>query len=520
VHQVELELQNEELRQSRLQTEEALERYRSLFHFAPVGYAILNAEGAIQEINYAGARLLRSTPSRLVGQPFASSSLETGESDGFRRFLTGAFASEKNETCEVELKRAIPPAQLTLTATSLARAGKPLLLLAFTDSTERNEHEKRRAEIEQALRETDRNKNEFLSALSHELRNPLAAMRMSLAVFTRAEPTAAHARKAQDVLDRQLTQLTRLIDDLLDLTRISRGKFQLKLEKFDLAELLRRTLEDHRASFESHGIQLDEDVDPIAVWVNADPVRLVQAVSNILGNALKFSSAHGHAKVGLRAEGRCAVLTVRDNGVGIAPDMLPRVFEPFAQAPQAVDRALGGLGLGLAVVKGLIELHGGTVGIASEGVGRGSVVTLSLPLVEPLEASEPASDPVTSSQHRRRVLIIDDNVDSADSLRDALAFSGHEVIAAYDGSSGLAAAFESRPEVILCDIGLPGMDGYEVAKAVRADPTLRGAYLVAITGYSREEDREMALAAGFDRHLTKPPSMEILEQLIAKASAP
>ncbi|MBV9946573.1 MAG: response regulator, partial [Myxococcales bacterium] len=262
---------------------------------------------------------------------------------------------------------------------------------------------------------------------------------------------------------------------------------------------------------------------PERLPVYADPTRIVQALGNLLGNAVKFTGAGGKVTVELRAEGDRAALSVQDNGAGIPPALLPHLFAPFWQAPQLVDRPRGGLGLGLAMVKGLVELHGGTVRAASEGPGRGAVFTIILPRDDRSRAESATTGTVLprGAPQPCRVLVIEDNIDAADTLRDALTVAGHEARAAYDGPSGLEKAREFRPDVVICDIGLPGMSGYDVARAIRDDQSLGGqTYLMALSGYGSPEDVRRALEAGFQRHVVKPPDLDALEHLIAESRAP
>jgi len=368
------------------------------------------------------------------------------------------------------------------------------------------------------LREADRNKDQFLAMLSHELRNPLAPIRNSLYILDRASPGGEQAKRAHEIINRQVGHMTRLIDDLLDVTRIGRGKFHLQQESVDLRELVLRTVEDHRPAFVANGVELEVAVGDEAAQVHGDRTRLVQALGNVLNNAAKFTPSHGRARITLERDVPAdqAIIRVRDNGAGIAADMLPRVFEPFVQGDSGLDRTRGGLGLGLALVKGVVEMHGGTVAAHSEGPGTGAEFTIRLPFGEGAPAAE-AADAKMPSRSPRRVLVIEDNVDAANTLREALEVGAHEIEVAYDGPEGLLKAHEFNPEVVLCDIGLPGMDGYAVARAFRADEALRATYLVALTGYALPQDAARAKEAGFDQHLAKPCSVEELEQVLALA---
>jgi two-component system, chemotaxis family, CheB/CheR fusion protein len=365
------------------------------------------------------------------------------------------------------------------------------------------------------LAEQDRMKNEFLGVLSHELRNPLAPLRNSLYILEHAAPDGDAANRARAVMGRQVGHLSRLVDDLLDVTRISRGKIQLRLERLELGELVRKAVEDHRSLFADADVELTVDGPPGQAWVQGDGTRLAQAVGNLLHNAAKFTPSGGRVVVSVtvREQGRVAV-SVRDTGVGIDPAVLPRLFVPFTQGDATLDRTKGGLGLGLALVKGLVEEHGGTVAAKSEGPGQGAELTIVLPLHPDQGAdAQPAVEPPSRSGSRR-LLVIEDNVDAADSLRLALELSGHTVEVAYGGAEGIDLARSFRPQVVLCDIGLPRMNGYEVARALRAEPALAATQLVALTGYAAPEDVAKSRAAGFDAHLAKPPSIAEIDRLV------
>ncbi|MGE5528370.1 MAG: ATP-binding protein [Patescibacteria group bacterium] len=368
----------------------------------------------------------------------------------------------------------------------------------------------------QELREADRHKNEFMAVLSHELRNPLASIHNSLHILDRAVPGGEQAKRAMAVIDRQVEQLAHLVDDLLDVTRINQNKIKLQRKRIELCDLVRRALDDHRALFEKHGVLLSSELPPSPLFVNADTARLAQVIGNLLQNAVKFTPREGCVTVSVaRDPGGRAVVRVADTGVGISPEVLPRLFQPFMQADTTLDRSRGGLGLGLALSRGLVELHGGEISARSEGIGKGAEFTVSLPLDQP-PPEEPGEPQKEITRCIRRVLIIEDNVDLAESLRELLELDGHEVAIAYSGPEGLALAREFQPEILLCDIGLPGMDGYEVARAFHADEALKGVYLVALTGYAQPEDLQRAAGAGFDRHLAKPPDLGELERMLAE----
>jgi PAS domain S-box-containing protein len=365
-----------------------------------------------------------------------------------------------------------------------------------------------RKRAEEALREADRRKDDFLALLGHELRNPLAGIMNSAQVLNQFRAIDPEARQMQSIIERQAAHMSRLIDDLLDVSRIVRGKIALQWERVDLAALARQSIGDHRASVDERGIALDVDVSQDPLWVDGDTVRLSQVLDNLLNNAIKFTDRGG--RIGVRAA--CdpatnqATVEVQDSGIGMTAQTLDSLFEPFAQAEGTVGRSSGGLGLGLAIVKGLVELHRGAIQAHSPGPRLGATFSMRLPLcpAPATLATNPAAD--DTSDDKLRVLIIDDNRDAAVPMSKLLSMRGHMVTVAMDGPEGIAKAREFDPDVILCDIGLPQMSGYDVAQALRADSTTKNAFLVAVTGFGQNEDRRRAAEAGFDRHMTKPVS--------------
>jgi len=690
VHQIELELQNEELQGARAELEAGLERYSDLYDFAPIGYVTLDGDGTIGQVNLSGARLLGLERSRLVGarfglfvspeyRPAFNALLEkvfesqakqvcdltigpeksaplwvhieaTASDDGGRecravltditerrrieetlRFrlslldssaghsleellqemldVIGAltdspigfchfvepdqntlslaawstrtmkeFCSAKrqgthypiaeagvwvdcvrqrwpvihNDYASLPHRKGLPPGHAPITRELVVPIIRSDLIVAvvgvgnkptdYHDSDvqivshladvawtiiERKRAEKalqeseaRSRETAEALAKADINKNHFLAVLSHELRNPLAPITNSLYILDHAVPGGEQAHRAQAVIGRQVAQLARLVDDLLDVTRIARNKIPLQRQRLELGELVRRTMEDHRPQFESNEVHLELAPTSQPVFVNGDSNRLAQMIGNLLQNSAKFTGPGGRTRVSVStdSEAKQAVVRVTDTGVGMDQEMLARLFQPFAQADATLDRSKGGLGLGLALVKGLVELHGGTIAAHSPGLGQGTEFVVRLPIaLEEVAVDGSARSSTLVPGGRRRVLIIEDNIDAADSLREALEFSEHEVEVAYNGPAGIAKAREYKPEVVFCDIGLPGMDGFDVARAFRADDALKGSYLVALSGYALPEDVQRASEAGFDQHLAKPPNLDILEQTLARA---
>lgn len=379
------------------------------------------------------------------------------------------------------------------------------------------------ADAEEALRRAEHRKDEFLALLAHELRNPLGPIRNGLEVLKIAGPKISPLVEARAMMERQLNLLVHIVDDLLDVSRIARGRIHLERVSCDLTQIARQTAEDHRATLEAHGVALTVRVPGEPIWIEGDPTRLAQAIGNLLHNARKFTDPGGQVTLSLeRAQGagggREAILCVRDTGIGLEPDMLARIFDPLGLADDTLERRGSGAGLGLALVKGLVELHGGAVRASSEGLGRGTEIAIRLP-AQPAPGA-PAERPSARAAvpASRRVLLIEDNVDAAESMRMLLDLLGHEVAVAHDGPAGLEAARRLKPEIVLCDIGLPDdMDGYEVARAFRRDPEIAKTYLVALTGYGQQEDQERARAAGFDLHAVKPVDLPLLEQVLATA---
>ncbi|HET9228307.1 MAG TPA: ATP-binding protein, partial [Thermoanaerobaculia bacterium] len=370
-------------------------------------------------------------------------------------------------------------------------------------------------QVEEELKAADRRKDQFLAMLAHELRNPLAPIRNAAQVLQMPGLNPGRIEKARGMIDRQVAHMARLIDDLLDVSRISQGKILLRKEPLDLAALVRSTVEDHRELIEEADLSLVLDLPAEPVLMEGDPTRLAQALGNLLQNAVKFTGSGGRVTVRLADGQDRAEIAVEDTGVGMEPEILDRLFQPFSQADQTLDRSRGGLGLGLALVKGLVELHGGSVVASSRGRDQGSAFTLRLPL-RPGAASpvlaEPSEKPGESAL---RILVIEDNRDAADSLQILLDLSGHQAEVAYTGHDGVDAFRRFRPQVVLCDIGLPGgMNGYDVARALRAE--LPGTFLIALTGYGQEDDQRMAREAGFDRHMTKPVDPAALLQLLSR----
>jgi len=381
--------------------------------------------------------------------------------------------------------------------------------------------ERRRAE--RALRDADRRKDEFLAMLAHELRNPLTAIRNSVRVLRQADAGAQNARDAFEILERQVGHMVRQVDDLLDVSRISRGKIELRRERADLTAIARHAVEIARPHFESMAHELTVALPPDPIYVQGDPVRLTQVVGNLLNNACKFTDKHGRIWLTVEKDGEQGVIRVRDSGIGIAAYELGRIFAIFAQLDRSLERTRDGLGLGLNLVKNLVEMHGGTVEANSAGVGQGSEFVLRLPLLaaplEPLPMvplKQGAADAAVPALPRR-ILVVDDNHDSANSLAMLLKMMGHEVDTAHDGLEAVGRSATFRADVILLDIGMPRLNGYEAARRIREKMPQRPK-LIALTGWGQDEDRRLSKEAGFDAHLIKPVDLAVLTTLLAESS--
>jgi signal transduction histidine kinase len=364
------------------------------------------------------------------------------------------------------------------------------------------------------LREADRRKDEFLAMLAHELRNPLAPIRNGLEILRIADGDRAAVERTRGMMARQVDHLARLVDDLLDVSRITRGKAELRMAAVDLGAVLSRAAEATRPLIDARGHRLIVTHPGRPVWATADVARMTQVVGNLLTNAAKYSEEGARIDLSLEESNGDAVIRVRDTGLGIPREMLPRVFELFTQINRTLDRAEGGLGIGLTLVRSLVEMHGGSVSAHSDGIGKGSEFTVRIPRLKGGGAAEGVAPSVPAPAAARRVLIVDDNVDAGDSLAELLRLGGHTVEVARSGPLGIAAARCFRPEVALLDIGLPGMSGYELAARLKAEPVGAGLMLVALTGYGQEDDRKRSAEAGFDHHLTKPADLTALTAIL------
>jgi signal transduction histidine kinase/ActR/RegA family two-component response regulator len=496
-----LSLLAHQLRLSALQSE--AKRLQRFARDAPIGILFVGADGAVQLVNDEYLRIVDRSREDFEAEQFHAGPVELPE----------WLHPELGPRHEAEYVRSDGTRVPVLVGVSRQREGVAAFVVDLTAEKAaqraREESEARYRDIAEMLAEADRRKDEFFNVLAHELRNPLAPIQNALHLIARAPGDLPRVARAREVIERQVAHLTRLVEDLLDVARISRGRIQLRRAPLDLTAVVRNTAEDHRAGMEAASLQLTVEVPSGPVLVEGDATRLAQILGNLLVNSAKFTPGGGAVCVRLSVEAPgTALLQVRDTGEGIEPEILRRIFEPFSQGDQNLARSRGGLGLGLTLVKGLVELHGGAVSVASPGLGGGTTVAVRLPVASAIAAAAAAA---ARAPGPARVLVVEDNRDAAATLREALELEGMVVAVAHDGVAGLEAVRQTRPDVVICDIGLPGaVDGYGVARAIREDPALARTPLVALTGYARAEDRDRAREAGFDLHFGKPTVVEDL----------
>jgi len=503
---------------NRVYTLESADRpYRLLVEQMQQGAVTLNADGAIAYCNRRFADLLGRPHERLTGVAFRDF-IPPDEQALYESLLQqGRVGAGQGEAHLQKADGGLISVFLTFNAlppdSGVAVGG------LVTDLTTQRHHEKLNAALE-ALKESDRRKNEFLAMLAHELRNPLAPICNALQIMrlTAGDGQSVHA--ATEMMERQVGEMVRLVDDLLDVSRISRGKIELRVGPVELASAVHHAVEAIRPQCKSMDHELTVTLPAQPVYLNADPTRLAQVVGNLLNNASKFTDKGGRIWLTVEREGDQAVIRVRDNGVGIAPDQLPRIFEMFMQIDTSLERSVGGLGIGLTLVKNLVEMHGGTVEVHSAGVGQGSEFVVRLPIIETPKPPPPeptVSAPTTTTA--RRILVVDDNPVSADSLATLLKLIGNETHTAYDGLEAVEAAATLRPDVIVLDIGLPKLNGYEVCRRIREEPWGKSMVLVAVTGWGQDEARQKSRDAGFNGHTVKPIDLAELVKLLASLSS-
>lgn len=520
--------QSQEMKE-RARSQEALRKseakYRKLFETANDGFWWGDKDGYVTEANEGIANMLGYRQEELIGRFWAD-------------FVEDEWLDQGYEAWEMRRSGRSGRYQIKLKKKDgsdlwAAISGTPLLdgeneyagtLAAFNDITEQKlaqeelgrSEQKARALVKE-LEEADQNKNQFLSVLSHELRNPLAAISAGIQVLG-IERDPRQIAKTHEIIHRQIDQLCRLVDDLLELTRINQNKIRLKKETIDLNEIVKCAVEDIRLEYQRKGVRLETEIQAKQIRLYADPARVTQAVGNLLQNALKFTPKDSSVLVTLRRESDDAVIVIRDEGIGIAPEILPQLFSPFTQAYGWEDRSHGGLGLGLSIVKGIVDLHEGTVSAYSEGLRKGAAFTVTLPVKTEGSLALERRIAAQSGKKGLKTLIVDDNRDFADLMSAMLTNLGYRVHIANDGEEGLQLARRIKPDMIFCDIGLPAMNGYRAAENIRKDVELNGVRLIALTGYANGETAERALGAGFDAYLAKPVDIAVLQRALESIS--
>jgi PAS domain S-box-containing protein len=507
-----------ELAREHIATERERRRLRAILDILPVGVFITNSKGRILEANpeakaiWGGETPLCERPADYaahyrVRRPASDRLLESSEFPLARALASGEIC--RGEEYEIEgfdgRRRTI------LSYARPIQDGERVVggVAVNVDITGLKQ-------AQQALTQANQRKDEFLAMLGHELRNPLAPLVSALAVMAKKDMDNDTIDWARQLMERQVDHMVRLVDDLLDVSRIERGKFTLRREWLDFAQVISSAVEASQPQIDAHGHKLEVRMADSPIWIHADGVRLAQVITNLLNNAAKYTERCGRIWLSVEQIADWLVVQVRDTGIGISPELLPRVFEPFTQAKQSLDRSQGGLGIGLGLVRKIIDLHGGEVTAESDGPGKGSMFTIRLPVGTPAPQSAPSAADLREGAMPRRVLVVDDQAGQAQVLAKLFTkLWGHDVDVAHDAHSALESIHRRIPEVMLMDIGLPGTDGYELARQVRSLPEFRDVLLVALTGYGQEEDQRRSQEAGFDLHLVKPPSVTTLKEVFS-----
>ncbi len=523
---VELYRSKEELRlrerrdfEQRLEAKE--ERYRALFESIDEGFCVIkllrDRHGRVHDYRYEEAN--------------EAFSMHTGLRNAIGRNILELVPDHEEHWMDLydrvartgEATRFVQEAKgmkrwFDVYATRLGGEGSDLVAVLFSDITQRLVAEQDLRRLNEELAQANRRKTEFLATLAHELRNPLAPLSNGLHLMRMASSKPELLEKTRQMMERQIQHMVHLVDDLLDVARISTGKVELRRQRIDLKEVVATAVETSTSLIEGSGHKLTVEVPAQPLPVDADPTRIAQVISNLLNNAAKYTPEGGRIALKVAIEGQHAVLSVTDTGIGIGPEAIGKVFEMFAQVPGA-GKPQGGLGIGLSLVQSLVALHGGTVAAASAGVGQGSVFTVRLPLAPALDAGPSSQEAAASGKPGQlQVLVVDDNTDAAESLGVLLDIEGHAAHIAHSGAEALQLAQEQALDVVFLDIGLPDMTGYDVAKRMRMFPSMQKTLLVALTGWGTQDDRQRTRDAGFDRHLTKPAELTAVEELLRAAA--
>jgi PAS domain S-box-containing protein len=484
----------------------------------------INAQGLIVEFNPAAVQMFGWDRTEAIGKPFVELIVSASWEEPLGHELAHYLANVEGPTLGRRLELIARKSNgaefpVELTVGRIPFPGPPMFTGYIRDITARKQLEAELRGRAEQLIEEDQHKNEFLATLAHELRNPLAPLRNGLQILRLARRDPDTVEQVHNMLDRQVAQMVRLVDDLLDLSRISRGAIELRKERLELATIVRQAVETSLPAIEQAGHQITIDVPQSPIYIDADLTRMAQVFSNILNNAAKYTEVGGRVHLAVQLRSGEAVVSIKDNGIGIPADMLPNVFDMFTQVDRNLERSQDGLGIGLSIVKRLVEMHGGVVEVRSEGHGKGSEFIVRMPVVLSVVQPQPEAK-VTGANDNCRVLVVDDNRDAAISLALMLKLIGNETRAAHDGLEALELAEAFRPDLILLDIGMPTLNGYETAKRIRQQPWGKEVIIVALTGWGLDEDRRKSQEAGFDSHMVKPIQLHELEKLLASSKSP
>jgi signal transduction histidine kinase/ActR/RegA family two-component response regulator len=504
------------------------ERYRTLFNLGPVAVYSCDATGVILEFNRRAAELWGREPAPGDTDERFCGSFKLYRPDGsfmphaqcpMAEVVSGKLAEVRDAEVLIERPDGSTVTVIVNIRPLMSAQGEVAgVINCFFDITGRKRSGEQSQKYVAQLADADRRKSEFLAMLAHELRNPLATIRAGLQVQRLAGTDPQTADSVTRLMERQVGHLVRLVDDLMDVNRISQGKVQLRLARVELATVVHAAVETARSLIERMGHELILSVPPEPIWLHADPLRLAQVVGNLLNNAAKFTENGGSIRLTVALQGEEAEIRVRDNGAGIGADQLPLVFDMFMQVAQPVERPGPGLGIGLALVKNLVEMHGGTVAANSAGVGLGSEFVVRLPITHEAARPQPTVPPHESlrTTPARRVLVVDDNQDAVESLAMLLKLSGHDTHIAHDGLEAVEKAALLNPDIILLDIGLPKINGFEAARRIRKQSPGNRPALVALTGWGQDADRQKSREAGFDAHVVKPVDADVLANLLVE----
>ncbi|HUQ70071.1 MAG TPA: ATP-binding protein [Planctomycetaceae bacterium] len=526
IHQHELA---EQAQQSEAAMRESEHRYRALFDLVPVAVYACDAAGVIQQFNRRAVELWDREPALGDTEERFCGSFRLFRPDGsfmphdqcpMAEVLSGKLAGVRDAEVLIERPDGARISVLVNIRPLKGPGGEVTgAINCFSDITQRSQLENKTKEQARSLADLGRRKDEFLAMLSHELRNPLAPILNAVQLLRLQRDRSPIQMEAHGMIDRQVAQLARLVDDLLEVSRVSMGRIHLQAEQVDLRGIVQRAIETTQPQCGQKGQSVAKSLPAQPIWVYGDPMRLEQVIVNLLNNASKYTERGGHIWVGLQQERDEAVLRVRDTGIGIAPELLPLIFDLFTQADKTLDRAQGGLGIGLSLVQSLVTMHDGRVEALST-LGQGSEFIVRLPVMaSPEDFSTPApADNQERPAHSLKVLVVDDNVDAAKGIARLLQAYGHESREAHEGAAAMQTALEYVPDVVLLDIGLPVITGYQVAKWIRQEPALKDVVLVALTGYGQESDRQLSQDAGFDHHLVKPVDFAKIETILSEVA--